>query len=120
MPATTTVSRKSAMANMPNFIPLYSTKYPMISDSPSGVSKGMRLVAAMPAVRKIRKAIGWVTMPQAGIHWPKYSGSSGCPWAGDVLHVERSVDHHDPHDGGADGDLRRDHEGGGALPAEQR
>ena len=26
MPAMTTVSRKSAMANMPNFIPLYSTK----------------------------------------------------------------------------------------------
>ena len=26
MPAITTVSRKSAMANMPNFIPLYSTK----------------------------------------------------------------------------------------------
>ena len=25
-PATTTVSRKSAIANMPNFIPLYSTK----------------------------------------------------------------------------------------------
>jgi hypothetical protein len=76
IPAMTTVSRKSAMANIPNFIPLYSTKYPMISDSPSGVSKGMRLVAAIPAVRKSRKASGWVTIPHLGMKPPR---SCPCP-----------------------------------------
>ena len=52
----------------------------MISDSPSGMSKGIRLVAAMPAVRKRKKASGWVTMPQAGIQLPKIFGRSGSPW----------------------------------------
>ena len=46
----------------------------MISDSPSGMSKGIRFVAAMPAVTKRMKASGWVMMPQAGSHpqsrWP--------------------------------------------------
>ena len=51
----------------------------MISDSPSGMSKGMRLVAAMPAVRKSTKASGWVRIPQAGIQFPKYWGSRGSP-----------------------------------------
>src|SRR5438128_1719806 len=40
----------------------------MISDSPSGVSKGIRLVAAMPAVRNRTKASGCVTIPHAGSH----------------------------------------------------
>src|SRR5713226_5089693 len=40
----------------------------MISDSPSGMSNGILLVAAMPAVTKRTKASGWVRMPQAGSH----------------------------------------------------
>jgi hypothetical protein len=77
------------------------------------MSKGMRLVAAMPAAMKMMKASGWVRMPQAGIHAPNSLG------AGDVLHVERAVYHDHPHDGGADGDLRRDHEGGCTLATEE-
>ena len=44
----------------------------MISDSPSGMSKGIRLVAAMPAVRNRMKASGCVTIPHFGIQ-PKSS-----------------------------------------------
>src|SRR5216684_3521746 len=56
--ATMMVSRKSVRKNIPNFIPLYSTKYPMISDSPSGMSKGILLVSARAAARKTKKATG--------------------------------------------------------------
>ena len=38
----------------------------MISDSPSGMSNGMRLVAAIPAVRNSTNASGWVRMPHFG------------------------------------------------------
>ena len=69
------VSRKSVRKNIPNFIPLYSTKYPMISDSPSGRSKGALLVSASAAVTKTTKATGWTTMPQKGIQPPIM-----CPW----------------------------------------
>jgi hypothetical protein len=51
----------------------------MISDSPSGMSKGVRFVAAMPAARKRKKARGWVRMPHAGIHCPKRWGRRGWP-----------------------------------------
>src|SRR6476620_348629 len=68
--ATTIVSRKSVRKNIPNFIPLYSTKYPIMSDSPSGKSKGTRFVAASAAVTKTKKATGWVTMPQRGSQPP--------------------------------------------------
>src|SRR5437773_2655681 len=68
--ATTMVSRKSVRKNIPNFIPLYSTKYPMISDSPSGRSKGTRFVSARAAVTKTKNAMGCVTMPHLGIHPP--------------------------------------------------
>ena len=42
----------------------------MISDSPSGASKGRRLVSASMAVKKITKATGWVKMPHLGIRSP--------------------------------------------------
>ena len=67
--ATMIVSRKSVRKNIPNFMPLYSTKYPMISDSASGRSKGARLVSASAAVTKTMKATGCTTMPQ----FQKYS-----------------------------------------------
>ena len=52
------VSRKSVRKNIPNFIPLYSTKYPTISDSASGRSNGALFVSAKAALRKSRKATG--------------------------------------------------------------
>ena len=39
----------------------------------------MRLVDAMPAVRKSTKASGWVSSPHAGIQAPRYWGRSGWP-----------------------------------------
>ena len=102
--------------NIPNFIPLYSTKYPMISDSPSGRSKGTLLVSARAAVRKTKKATGWATMPQKGIQPPMRLPLA----AHQLLQVHRPVDHDDAEDGDAQGDLVGDHLRGGPQAAEHR
>ena len=75
----------------------------------------------MPAVRNRKKARGWVRMPHAGIQLAEELRQQRLALAArDVLHVERAVHHDHAHDRGADGDLRRDHEGGRPLPAEER
>ncbi|MNY24951.1 hypothetical protein D3C86_1586980 [compost metagenome] len=58
----------SAKKNMPNFMALYSTWKPAtISASDSTRSKGVRLVSAYEATRKMMKAMGWRKTPQLGM-----------------------------------------------------
>src|SRR5262245_39018165 len=78
-------------------MPLYSTKYPIISDSPSGKSKGMRLVSARAAVTKMKNATGWVKMPQSGKQPARLSHQ--------LRHIHRAVDHDHAEDGDAQGNL---------------
>ena len=74
----------------------------------------------MPAVRNRMKASGWVRAPGGNPAAEDLRQERLALAARDVLEVQRAVHHHHAHDGGADGDLRGDHEGGRALPAEQR
>jgi hypothetical protein len=60
---TKTSSMYSPMKKMPQRMPEYSRLNPMISDSPSGMSKGMRLDSAMAAARKRMAPMGWTTRP---------------------------------------------------------
>ncbi len=62
----TRTSMKSVIMNRPHFSPPYSAKKPMISDSPSGRSKGTRLVSARAAMKKTRKPSGCRNTPQRG------------------------------------------------------
>src|SRR5439155_24610806 len=97
------VSRKSARKNIPNFLPLYSTKYPMISDSPSGRSKGSLLVSARAAVTKTTKATGWVTMP------PERKPAANHPALGphQLSQVHGPIDHDYAEDGDAPSAISR-------------
>ncbi|MNK23070.1 hypothetical protein D3C87_413580 [compost metagenome] len=68
MPAETKMAAYSPRKIRANFIEEYSVWKPATSAlSSSTMSKGLRLVSAKAATRKMMKPMGWRKMPQAGI-----------------------------------------------------